>query len=93
MNGSHASPRPAGDARQTRRSLALRVAYADVALRAQVNPAGGVCNSDRRVWQLRHDRVVGLGLTTRIVAEPASMGRCPRPGGEHLATDARTAST
>ena len=52
--------------------VALRVAFADVAGRDRVKQAGGTWNPERRVWQLRHDRVVALGLNSRIVVEPAS---------------------
>ena len=50
--------------------VGVRVAFADVAVRARVKQAGGTWNPERRVWQLRYDRVVALGLTGRIVAEP-----------------------
>jgi hypothetical protein len=40
---------------------ALRVAFADVAVRDRVKQAGGTWNPERRVWQLRYDRVVALG--------------------------------
>jgi hypothetical protein len=50
--------------------VALRVAFADVAVRHRVKQAGGMWNPERRVWQLRYDRVVALGLTGRIVADP-----------------------
>jgi hypothetical protein len=55
--------------------VGLRVAIADVAVRDRVKQAGGTWNPERRVWQLRYDRVVALGLTSRIVDEPASSGR------------------
>jgi hypothetical protein len=74
------------------RIVGLRVAFADVAVRDRVKQAGGTWNPDRRVWQLRYDRVLALGLTSRIVDEPASSTRCPEPGGRHLDTDARTVS-
>jgi hypothetical protein len=50
--------------------VGLRVAFADVAVRDRVKQAGGTWNPERRVWQLRYDRVVALSLTGRIVAEP-----------------------
>jgi hypothetical protein len=50
--------------------VGLRVAFADVAVRHRVKQAGATWNPERRVWQLRYDRVVALGLTGRIVAEP-----------------------
>src|SRR5713101_3216462 len=52
--------------------VGLRVAFADMAVRDRVKQAGGTWNPERRVWQLRYDRVVALGLHNRIVDEPAS---------------------
>ena len=49
-------------------------------------------NPERRVWQLRYDRVVALGLHSRIVSEPASNSRCPGSSGENLHADARAPS-
>ena len=69
--------------------VGLRVAFADVVVRDRVKQAGGTWNPDRRVWQLRYDRVVALGLTSRIVDDPASNGGCPEPYGKYLAADAR----
>ncbi len=57
--------------------VGLRVAFADVAVRDQVKQAGGTWNPERRVWQLRYDRVVALGLNSRIVGELASNSACP----------------
>jgi len=68
--------------------VALRVDFADVAVRAQVKQAGGRWNPQRRIWQLRYDRVVALGLTGRIADESASTPRCPAPRSAHLPTDA-----
>jgi hypothetical protein len=48
--------------------VGLRVAFADVAVRDRVKQAGGTWDPERRVWQLRYDRVVALGLNSRIVA-------------------------
>ena len=72
--------------------VGLRVAFADVAVRTQVKQAGGTWNPERRVWQLRYDRVVALGLNRRIVDEPASSSGCPASSGENLPTDARAPS-
>jgi hypothetical protein len=60
-------PRPAAD-----RLVALRVSFADVTVRDHVKQAGGTWNPERRVWHLRHDRVVALGLTGRIVDDEVS---------------------
>jgi hypothetical protein len=51
--------------------VGLRVAFADVAVRDRVKQAGGTWNPERRVWPLRYDRVVALGLNRRIVDAPA----------------------
>src|SRR3989441_10407806 len=50
--------------------VGLRVIFADMAVRDRVKQAGGTWNPERRVWQLRYDRVVALGLHGRIVDEP-----------------------
>ena len=70
----------------------LRVAFANVAVRDRVKQAGGTWNPERRVWQLCYACVVALGLTSRIVAEPASNSGCPGSSGENLHPDARTPS-
>src|SRR5947209_9827850 len=72
--------------------VGLRVAFADVAVRDRVKQAGGTWNPERRVWQLRYDRVVALGLNSRIVDETASNSGCPGSSGENLHADARPTS-
>ena len=72
--------------------VGLRVVFADVAVRDRVKQAGGTWNPERRVWQLRYDRVVALGLNSRIVDEPVSNCGCPGSSGENLHADARAAS-
>ena len=72
--------------------VGLRVAFADVAVRDPVKQAGGTWNGERRVWQLRYDRVAALGLNSRIVDALASNRGCPGPSGGHLHADARTTS-
>jgi hypothetical protein len=72
--------------------VGLRVAFAGVAVRDRVKQAGGAWNPERRVWQLRYDRVVALGLNSRIVDEPASTSGCQGSSGEHLHEDARATS-
>jgi hypothetical protein len=52
--------------------VALRVAFADAAVRNQVKQAGGTWNPDRRVWRLRYDRAIALGLQDRIVPDAGS---------------------
>lgn len=69
--------------------VGLRVAFADVAVRDRVKQAGGTWNAERRVWELRYDRVVALGLNGRIVDEPASNSGCQGSRGQNLHADAR----
>lgn len=73
--------------------VGLRVAFADATVRDRVKRAGGTWNPARRVWQLRYDRVVVLGLTGRIVDESASNSGCQGSSGAHLHADARPASS
>ncbi|MGH7309594.1 MAG: hypothetical protein ACREK6_12930 [Candidatus Rokuibacteriota bacterium] len=72
--------------------MALRVAFTDVIVHDRVKQAGGRWNPERRVWQLRYDRVVALGLNNRIVNESASNSGCPGVSGEHLHADAQVPS-
>jgi len=86
-NGEPPRPRFAHD-----QIVGLRVAFADVAVRARVKQAGGTWNPERRVWQLRYDRVVALSLNNCIVNEPASNSGCPGSIGKDLHADARAPS-
>ena len=52
--------------------VALRVPFADVAVRGRVKEAGGTWNPQRRVWELRYDRAIALGLEDRIVPDAGS---------------------
>jgi hypothetical protein len=72
--------------------VGLRVAFTDVAIRNRVKRAGGTWHPERKVWQLRYDCVVALGLTNRIVDEPVSHNKRPRPSEEHLRADAGATS-
>jgi hypothetical protein len=73
--------------------VALRVAFAEVALRERVKQAGGHWNPDRKLWELRYDRAVALGLASRIVLEPASTSGFQEQRAEYLYVDAGLAST
>ena len=72
--------------------VGLRIAFAEAAVRDRVKQAGGTWNPERRVWQLRYDRVIDLGLSRRIVDTSASNSRYPLPSGEHPDADTKTAS-
>jgi hypothetical protein len=71
----------------------LRVAFADVVVRQRVKQAGGTWNPERRLWQLRYDRVVALGLTSRIVDDGASNAGCSAAPGMPPHADAPPTST
>ena len=66
----------------------LRVAFAEADLRERVKQAGGTWNRKQKVWQLRYDRAVALGLNRRIVDDPASTSGCAGSCGGHLDADA-----
>ena len=80
-----ASLRPRPDRRVTRRLCRRGSPCPGEAGRWEWNP-------ERRVWQLRYDRVIALGLNSRIVEEPASNSGCPGSSGENLHADARAPS-
>ena len=64
--------------------VALRVAFAELALRDRVKQAGAKWDPDRKVWQMRYDQALALGLAARIVDDPASTGRCQEEQAEYL---------
>jgi hypothetical protein len=82
-------PRPRFAHDQT---VPLRIAFTEVAVRDRVKQAGGKWDPERRVWQLRHDRVVALGLSRRIVDELASNTKRPRSSGRNPDADAQAPS-
>jgi hypothetical protein len=73
--------------------VGVRVAFADIATRDRVKQAGATWDPERRVWQLRYDRVLALGLRARVDDEPASDSRCPGPSGQPVRADARPPTT
>lgn len=73
--------------------VAVQVAFADVATRARVKQAGGAWNPDRKVWQLRYDRVAALGLRRRIVTARHPVVDAAASSEKHPDVDAGPAST
>jgi hypothetical protein len=71
-------PRLAND-----RIVALRVTFAEVAVRERVKQAGGKWDPDRKVWEMRYDHAVALGLAGRIV-DGASNSGCQGSRAEYL---------
>ncbi len=49
--------------------VGLRVGWQEMELRHTVKTAGGRWNPARRLWELRYDRVVELGLEERIIRD------------------------
>jgi hypothetical protein len=58
---------PPGPGSAPDRLVAVPIAFGELALRHQVKQAGGTWDPERRVWELRYDRAVTLGLGNRIV--------------------------
>ena len=54
------------------RMVALRIVVTAGAIQRKVKAAGGTWHPQRQVWHLRHDRVVTLGLASRIVNKTGS---------------------
>ncbi len=55
--------------------VALRIGFAEVALRERVKQAGGKWNPRRKVWELCYGHVVALNLEARIVEYEATTSR------------------
>ena len=72
--------------------VAVRVALAETTILDRVKRAGGTCKSDRKLWQVRYDRAVKLGLARRIVIPQASRTGCLEGSGTHPPVDAQEAS-
>jgi hypothetical protein len=48
--------------------VGVRVAWGEATLARQIKAAGGDWNWHQKVWEVRYDQVVALGLVDRIVA-------------------------
>ena len=66
--------RPERTARQGAETVGVRVAVHEVSLQRQVKLAGGRWNPARRVWELRRDQALKLGLHERM--EHAKVSIC-----------------
>lgn len=49
--------------------VSIRVAWEEAYLRHDIKAAGGQWNPERKLWKLRYDHVVALGLVDRIVPD------------------------
>lgn len=64
VDEQHWRPLPAADA-----IVGVRVLVDEIDLRSGVKRAGGVWDSAKKVWLLRYEQVVALGLVERLVDE------------------------
>ena len=55
--------------------VGVQVAFREADLQQKVRQAGGKWNPARRVWELRYDRAVALGLKDRLALENVSISR------------------
>ena len=53
--------------------VGVQVAFREADLQQKVRQAGGKWNPARRVWELRYDRAVALGLKDRLAPENVSI--------------------
>lgn len=53
----------------------VRVAWGEKELANLVRQAGGKWNRDRRVWELRYDSALAIGVADRIIKRDVSTGR------------------
>jgi len=52
--------------------VGVRVGFKEVELQRKVKQAGGRWNPKRRLWEIRYDRAVELGLKARIKSDEVS---------------------
>ncbi len=55
--------------------VGVQVTFREADLQQKVRQAGGKWNPARRVWELRYDRAVALGLKDRLAPEDVSISR------------------
>jgi len=58
-----------GRLRPSTESLAVRVEYWETELREKVKAAGGIWRPRHKLWEVRYEDVVALGLESRVVAD------------------------
>ncbi len=49
--------------------LAIRVDYSETELREKVKALGGIWRPRQKLWEMRYEDIVALGLESRIVAD------------------------
>jgi hypothetical protein len=55
--------------------IAVRVEYGEVELGRRVKSAGGKWNPAKRVWEIRYDQAIALGLEERIVRNAGTQAK------------------
>ncbi len=60
---------PGADSVPDDTTVAIRIGWHEKELQGKVKRAGGKWNPRRRVWEIRYDRMVELGLEGRLVQE------------------------
>jgi hypothetical protein len=60
--------------------MAIRVGADERTLQQQVRQAGGRWDAQRKVWSLRHERVIALGLQERVIGRWEGTSQDAHPG-------------
>ena len=60
------------------RHVFVDVKYGETRLRAAMRNAGGRWSPERKLWEIRYDRAVKLGLSRRIRIDSSSLETTPR---------------
>jgi hypothetical protein len=55
--------------------VGVRVAFQEVEMHPNVKRAGGKWNPQRRLWKMRYDQAIALGLEDRIEEPKVSISR------------------
>ena len=61
--------KPQGKIQPTDAIVQIRIAPSELEIRQQVKQGGGLWNPQLRVWELRHNQIMALGLEGRIVRQ------------------------
>ena len=59
---------PGGGQWSNEQLVGVQIAVGEVGLRGRIKQAGGRWDAERRVWEVRYEQAVALGVTERIVS-------------------------
>ena len=62
-----------GQASSPTQRLAVRVEYWETEIREKVKAAGGIWRPRQKLWEVRYEDVVALGLESRVVGDESSV--------------------